>query len=111
MCASCKTEQPSIKDELIRHGVSPEAATAAKLFKGKGCPTCNNTGYKGRVAIYEVMDVTQALKEMVLRGDSIMDIKKQAIKEGLKTLRMSGLTKVCEGRTTLEEALTSTMET
>ena len=110
ICEGCKAEQAIPKEKLIEIGFSAQDAPLVKCYKGKGCGKCNNSGYKGRVAIYEVLDFSQTLKEMVLKGESIIDIKKQAIREGMKTLRMSALTKMAEGRTTLEEALTSTME-
>jgi len=81
-----------------------------KCFKGKGCSTCNQSGYKGRVAIYEVFDVSQPIKSMVLAGASVLDLKKQAMSEGMRSLRQSAFSKVAEGRTTLEEALSLTME-
>jgi type IV pilus assembly protein PilB len=111
ICPKCKTESPVPKEKLQSLGFAPEAAAQMKTYQGKGCANCNNSGYKGRVAIYEVLDFSQDLKEMVLKGDSIIDIKKQAVRNGLKTLRMSALTKMAEGRTTLEEALSNTMET
>jgi type IV pilus assembly protein PilB len=111
ICAGCKVESPVPKEKFIELGLSPEDAEKVKAHKGQGCAKCNKTGYKGRIAIYEVLDFSQTLKEMVLKGESIIEIKKQAIKEGMKTLRMSALTKVAEGRTTLEEALSLTMET
>jgi type IV pilus assembly protein PilB len=78
-----------------------------KTYRGKGCNYCNNSGYKGRVAIYEVLGVTPAIKEMILKRPSSDELKKLAIKEGMKTLRMSGLTKVAQGVTTLEEAVSN----
>ncbi len=67
-------------------------------MKGVGCRTCNGTGYKGRVALYEVMRFTDALKEMVLQGASTAELKAAAIKQGMMTLRMSGIEKVLDGR-------------
>jgi type IV pilus assembly protein PilB len=110
VCASCKAEIKIPKEELQKLGVGNEEILKAKFFKGQGCDKCNKTGYKGRVAIYEVLEFSQTLKEMVLRGESIIDLKKQAVKEGMKSLRMAALSKVIEGRTTLEEALSLTME-
>jgi type IV pilus assembly protein PilB len=110
ICSKCKVEVPLPTEGLVNLGFSPEAAAQIKAYKGKGCTVCNNTGYKGRIAIYEVLDFTPGLKEMVLRGESIIELKKQALKEGMKTLRMSALTKAAEGKTTFEEALSSTME-
>jgi type IV pilus assembly protein PilB len=111
VCVKCKEPAAIPQEKLIELGVSPEQAATGKFTKGRGCATCNNSGYKGRVAIYEVFDFSPSLKEMVLKGESIMDIKKQAIKEGMTTLRMSGLNKAAEGRTTVEEAVSLTMET
>ena len=110
ICSQCKIDQPIPKEKLIELGVSPELAATAKCQVGKGCSTCAKTGYKGRVAIYEVLDFTPTLKEMVLKGESAIEIRKQAIIEGMKTLRESALTKVLEGKTSLTEALTLTME-
>jgi type IV pilus assembly protein PilB len=110
ICGSCKMEDSVPKDQLLRLGFSQDEVEKIKCIKGKGCQKCNNTGYKGRIAIYEVLEFSQALKEMVLRGESIIEVKRQAIKEGMKTLRMAALTKVVEGRTTLEEALALTVE-
>ncbi len=78
------------------------------LYKGKGCATCSNTGYKGRVALYEVMPVGEALRELILQGASADEIKKKAISMGMRTLRMSGLQKAREGVTTVEEVVSST---
>ncbi|MBC7690366.1 MAG: type IV-A pilus assembly ATPase PilB [Methylotenera sp.] len=110
ICAKCKVEVTVPKPRLIECGFSEAVVANIKLYEGKGCSACNNSGYKGRVAIYEVLDFSNALKEMVLKGESVMDIRKQAIKEGMQSLRSSALNKVGEGRTTLAEALTSTTE-
>ncbi len=111
VCAKCKVEEAVPKQKLVELGFSAEAANQLKTYTGKGCPTCNNSGTKGRVAIYEVLEFSAALKEMVIAGNSAAEIKKQATKEGMKTLRLSALTKMAEGRVSLEEALSSTMET
>ncbi len=111
VCPHCKESRTLPKEKLIELGFDPARADRLQLVAAKGCKDCNNTGYKGRCAVYEVMDFSQSLKEMVLRGDSIIELKKRAIKEGMKTLRMSALTKAAEGATTLEEAISLTMET
>ena len=90
-------------------GFSPEQIEGAKLMKGIGCRTCNNSGYKGRVALYEVMRFTEGLKELVLQGASTAELKTAAIKNGMRTLRMSGILKVMDGVTTTEEILRVTM--
>jgi len=84
-------------------GFSEEEANSAKCYKGKGCSACNGSGYKGRIAIYEIMPVGPEIKEMVLEGASGDELKKTGIRLGMKSLRMSGLTKVAEGVTSIEE--------
>jgi type IV pilus assembly protein PilB len=105
ICLECREVVPTKKDELIACGIAPTSADKIKVYKGSGCVSCDNTGYKGRLAIYEVMTLTPMLKELILRNASADDIKKQAIKDGMKTLRMSALTKVAQGLTTLDEAI------
>jgi type IV pilus assembly protein PilB len=105
ICAQCKEEEKFPAAALIKIGFSEEEAGKIKCYKGKGCPACNGTGYKGRVALYEVMPVRDELKELILEGASTTDIKKAAIRLGMKTLRMSGLTKVGEGVTTIDEVM------
>ena len=109
ICADCKApttvDIPALKDI----GFTEEQIANGKLMKGAGCRTCNNTGYKGRVALYEVMRFTDSLKEMVLGGSSAADLKEGAIRGGMISLRMSGITKVLDGVTTTEEILRVTM--
>lgn len=107
ICMNCREERKATPDELIACGFAPASAEKIKVYHGKGCETCNNTGYKGRIAIYEVLQVTPKIRELVLRNASADDIKKQAIRDGMKTLRMCALTKVAQGLTTLEEAVTN----
>lgn len=110
VCEKCKASQPIPVDKLVDLGINREAAEKMKCMYGKGCKVCNNSGYKGRVAIYEVMEFSQNLKEMVLAGVTAIELKKQAVKEGMTTLRMSGLSKVAEGLTSLEEAVVLTSD-
>lgn len=108
ICSQCKEPDTKVsKEQLVACGVAPVSAEKITVYRGKGCEFCNNTGYKGRVAIYEVMDITPAVKEIILKNPSAEDLKKQAIKDGMKTLRMSALTKVAQGMTTLDEAITN----
>ena len=107
ICINCREEKKVTIDELIACGFAPSSAEKIKVYNGKGCEVCANTGYKGRVAIYEVLQVTPKIRELVLRNASSDDIKKQAIKDGMKTLRMCALTKVAQGLTTLEEAVSN----
>jgi len=94
---------------LIEEGYSPEEAKSVKIQKGKGCGTCNNTGYKGRTGLYEVMEVDDEIRELVLVGASALELKKKAIERGMLTLRRSGLIKVAAGWTTLEEVARETI--
>lgn len=107
ICLNCREEKKTTIDELIICGFAPSSAEKIKVYYGKGCEVCANTGYKGRVAIYEVLQVTPKIRELILRNASSDDIKKQAIKDGMKTLRMCALTKVAQGMTTLEEAVSN----
>lgn len=108
ICTHCKEEDTDItKNEIIACGITPSSAEKMKVYKGAGCDHCNHTGYKGRVAIYEVMDITPAVKELILKHASSDELKRQAIKDGMKTLRMTALTKVALGETTIEEAVSN----
>ncbi len=105
ICMECREPVEVPHEELIACGFAPSSAAKIKPHKGKGCEFCGGSGYKGRVAIYEVLEMTPLVKELVLKNASADEIKKQAIKDGMKTLRMSALTKVAQGLTTLDEAI------
>jgi type IV pilus assembly protein PilB len=109
ICNDCKAPRELDPKALKECGFTDEQIAGAKLMKGAGCRTCNNTGYKGRVALYEVMRFSDTLKEMVLGGSSAAELKMAAIRGGMVTLRMSGITKVLDGVTTTEEILRVTM--
>ena len=109
VCKNCKKEQPTPPEALIEVGFSPEEAGKLKTYKGQGCATCNNTGYKGRVGLYEVMEITDEVRELILIGASALELRKKAIEGGMLTLRESGLYKVREGVTTLEEVVRETV--
>ncbi|MGA2389906.1 MAG: type IV-A pilus assembly ATPase PilB [Candidatus Sulfotelmatobacter sp.] len=94
---------------LIEEGFTPEEAKTVRIQKGKGCGVCNNTGYKGRCGLYEVMEVDDEIRELVLVGASAVELKKKAIEQGMITLRRSGLIKVAAGMTTLEEVARETI--
>jgi type IV pilus assembly protein PilB len=94
---------------LVEEGFTPQEAKTVKIKKGKGCATCNNTGYKGRAGLYEVMEVDEEIKELILVGASSVELKKKAIEHGMLTLRRSGLMKVMAGVTTLEEVARETI--
>lgn len=108
ICPNCRVETPVNVQRIMELGVDPVAAKAMKLYKGAGCPSCANTGFAGRFGIYEIMPFTATLKEAVLAGANSLELKRKAMEEGMRSLRMAALTKAAEGMTTLEEALTST---
>jgi type IV pilus assembly protein PilB len=105
ICQECRGPIESNVKALLDLGVKPEVANKLQLFKGAGCRTCSNTGYKGRIAIYEVMPFFDPLKELVLQGASTAELKAESIRQGMKSLRMSGIQKLIEGVTTVEEVL------
>jgi len=110
ICANCKTDHPTPAQALVQAGFSQDDAKSVVPKKGKGCEKCNNTGYKGRVGLYEVMEVTDELRELVLVGASGLELRRKAIEEGMLTLRMSGLRKVKDGLTTIEEVARETVK-
>jgi type IV pilus assembly protein PilB len=103
ICPECKQPVKVPEQSLIDLGLKPEQAKGITSYKGVGCRNCADTGYKGRVALYEVMPFWDPLKEMVLNGASTAELKMEAIKLGMATLRMAGLNKLKEGMTTIEE--------
>jgi type IV pilus assembly protein PilB len=105
ICGNCGEELKIPTKALSDAGMKPENIKSARLFRGKGCEECNRTGFRGRVALYEVMPVREEIKDLILRGGSALDIKREAVRLGMKTLRQAGLTKVQEGVTTLDEIL------
>jgi type IV pilus assembly protein PilB len=109
VCKDCKVENPLPPEALVEVGFSPEEAKALKTYKGSGCKTCNNTGYKGRIGLYEVMEVTDEVRELILIGASALELRKRAIEDGMITLRESGLHKIRNGVTTLEEVVRETV--
>ena len=110
ICLNCKEEEKVTPQTLMDVGFSPEEAHSLRCFRGKGCNNCSNTGYKGRVAIYEVVPIGDETKELILQGASADEIKKKAISLGTKTLRMSGLQKIREGVSTMEEVVDTTFK-
>jgi len=108
ICQNCKKQEKLPPQVLIDAGFTKEEAQSLVTYKGTGCDICNKTGYKGRVALYEIMPIREEIKELVLQGASVLDLKKQAVALGMKTLRASGLLKIKEGLTSLEEVLENT---
>ncbi len=109
VCTSCKVEDPVAPQALEQMGFTSEDAKMLTPVKGTGCDKCNKTGYKGRVGLYEVMEITDELRELILVGASSLELRRKAIEEGMITLRGSGLRKVKQGVTTLEEVLRETV--
>jgi type IV pilus assembly protein PilB len=110
VCMECREAVKVHPQLLIDLGVLPDEVKSFPVYKGKGCSLCNNTGYKGRVGLYEVMPMKEEIKELLLSRASTSEIKKEAIRLGMKTLRQSGIAKIKEGVTTIEEVLRSTIE-
>jgi len=109
-CPHCKKPEPHAPAALLQAGFAADDANSVTPMKGVGCEKCNKTGYKGRVGLYEVMEVSEELKELVLVGASGLEIRRKAIDEGMITLRQSGLRKVKEGVTTIEEVVRETVK-
>jgi type IV pilus assembly protein PilB len=109
VCKDCGEELDLPVQALIEAGFTPDEAKKIKVRKGRGCSVCNNSGYKGRCGLYEVMEIDDEIRELVLVGASAVELKKKAIERGMLTLRRSGLIKVMEGVTTLEEVARETI--
>ena len=109
ICKNCKEEVHIPVEGLIEIGFTPEEAPGIKLYKGKGCKVCNGTGYKGRIGLYEVMEITEELRELIIIGASAMELRRKAIELGMITLRESGLCKIRDGITTIEEVVKETV--
>jgi type IV pilus assembly protein PilB len=110
VCAACKFEVTDFPTAtLIEVGVAPEMVGTFKLYKGRGCGACNGTGYKGRVGLYEVMEISEAVRDLILVGATAVELRRKALEEGMLTLRMSGIEKVKAGITTVEEVLRETV--
>ena len=110
ICMECREPIKVHPQLLIDLGVSPDEVKTFPVYKGKGCSICNNTGYKGRVGLYEVMAIKEEIKELILSRASTSEVKKEAMRLGMKTLRQSGIVKIREGLTSIEEVLRSTMD-
>ena len=109
ICSNCKEELDVPQQALLDAGFTPEEAKTTKIYHGKGCTTCNKGGYKGRTGLYEVMEINDELRELILVGASALELKKKAIEQGMLTLRRSGLVKIAAGQTTMDEVLRETV--
>ena len=109
ICKECREEIHMPVQALADIGFTPEETMSMKLFKGRGCSNCNNTGYRGRIGLYEVMDISDDIRELILSGASSIELKRRAIEEGMISLRGSGLKKLRDGVTTVEEVVRETV--
>jgi type IV pilus assembly protein PilB len=109
ICSQCSEEVETPPQMLMQVGFAPDEAKSLRIKRGRGCERCNNTGYKGRVGLFEVLAFTDEIRDMILSGASSIELKRKAIEEGMVSLRVSGLQKIKEGATTLEEVLRETV--
>jgi type IV pilus assembly protein PilB len=109
ICTNCKEELELPEQALVDAGYTPEESKTTKVYHGKGCSNCGKRGYKGRTGLYEVMEINDELRELILVGASALELKKKAIDQGMITLRRSGLIKAANGLTTLEEIIRETV--
>jgi type IV pilus assembly protein PilB len=109
ICQNCKQEEDVPVQALLNVGFSETEAPQIQLYKGRGCEQCNQRGYKGRVGLFEVMDVTEDIRELVLSGASAVELRRRALEEGMIGLRQSGLQKIRDGVTTIEEVVRETV--
>jgi type IV pilus assembly protein PilB len=110
ICSNCKVEHPLPPQGLLDAGYGHDDAQSVVPMRGEGCDRCNRTGYKGRVGLYEVMEVNEQMRELILVGSSALELRRKAVEDGMLTLRMSGLRKVKEGLTTIEEVVRETVK-
>jgi type IV pilus assembly protein PilB len=110
VCRKCGAPTKLPVKPLIEMGFSPEEAETVNLMQGRGCELCHNTGYKGRTALFEVMELNPAIRDLILVRAQSKEIKKMAIESGMITMRRSGLVKIMAGVTTPEEVLRETVK-
>lgn len=109
VCKECRQVISLPRKALTDVGFSDDEADAVEIFEGQGCPTCNQTGCKGRVGLFEVMEVSDPLRELILTGANSVELREQAIEDGMVTLRRSGISKIMLGQTTIEEVVKETV--
>ncbi len=109
ICTFCKEPMDVPPPALVQAGFSEHESRTLKLFRGRGCDRCSNTGYKGRVGLYEVLEVDDEMREMILSGASAFELRQKAVQSGMMTLRGSGLQKIRDGMTTVEEVVRETV--
>ncbi len=109
ICTACREEIKVPEAALVSLGFSPEEARTLKLSKGRGCDRCSNTGYKGRIGLFEVMEVDDDIRDLILSGASAYELRQKAVENEMLTLRVSGLQKIRDGITTIEEVVRETV--
>jgi len=109
VCEVCKAPQEIPKHRLIEAGFTPEEAETVKPMHGRGCERCNGTGHKGRLGLFEIMDITEPVREQIIQNTTVIELRKAAIANGMVTLRRAGLKKVAAGMTSFEEVCKETM--
>jgi len=109
ICSNCKEEAEAPVQALLSVGFSEAEAPTLRLYRGRGCDRCNGTGYKGRVGLFEVMELTEDIRELILSGATAVELRRKAIEEGMITLRQSGLQKIRDGVTTIDEVVRETV--
>jgi type IV pilus assembly protein PilB len=110
LCKKCRVKHNLTPDALVDIGFNEKEAQKATVYKPDGCSDCNNTGYKGRTGLFEVMEVSEDIKDLILARSNSKDIKKKAMQQGMTTLRQSGLVKIKAGITSVEEVLRETVK-
>src|ERR1022692_1204319 len=109
ICTNCKTEDPHSPEALIQLGFTPEESKTVKVMKGAGCEICRGSGTKGRCGLYEVLAITDELRELILVGASSLEIRRKAVEQGMITLRRSGLRKIMDGVANIDEVVKETV--
>jgi type IV pilus assembly protein PilB len=109
VCSQCTEDVETPPQMLIQVGFAPDEVKSLKIKRGRGCERCGNGGYKGRIGLFEALQFTDEIRDMILSGASSIELKRKAIEEGMVSLRMAGLQKIREGATTLEEVLRETV--
>ena len=110
VCNNCKEAYTPDKESLESIGITPEMAAGKKIYRGKGCPSCLNTGYLGRTGIFELMLLDDSIKNLILRTSDSNAIKRKAVEKGMVSLRQDGAQKVLDGITTIEEVFRVTQQ-
>jgi type IV pilus assembly protein PilB len=109
ICNFCKEPVDVPPASLVNIGFKEREARTIKLFKGRGCEQCSDTGYKGRTGLYEVMEIDDEIRELILSGASSIELREKAVENGMITLRLSGLQKIRDGVSSLEEVVRETV--